>query len=660
MALASAIAWIPSNSPAQLLGLGELSGSLRSSFEYNREDTRSGGSRSNFQDILNKTELTLRDSGYLIDPRLITFFASGTGGLLNGRTSGTDIRDNKNDTLWGYNISALILPEKNLNLSLFADRSQSFFTGDAAGRIDTLTENYGASLSVRHFYIPSRISYRQEFSDTESSSRGVLSQSRFQRNVLSYEGRRGWTDQELYARYEYVDYTDEVVSASSYKSYDGNLSYNIDFGTNLNWHSDSALIFSNRSGRTDQTVINANERLTIDHTDRFRTEYGYIFNRSDNQNGVSTSQQGRFQINHRLYDSLETNGTLSASLNNYPQGRQNNYAGSANISYTKRLPFGGVLNTGLGGGLGYNSSRFGGDENFVSQENYSVATPFALPISLKNPSVVAASIVVTKIAFGPLPIGCALPPGPPTDLLLGRDYTLRQIGNVTEIVPIPCSGTVPGLNPGDVIAVDYRFSVPSSLTYLETNWNFNASVDYGWIRPFFLFEQTVETRLSGQADGFLNDELRRTIGTELRYDGQRFFANATGEFQQYTSDRTEFDRFRIAERANFIVNPDLRIGVTGDQFLTRYTKPKRDNRGAGLRARLDYHWSPSLSGDAVLGVLYFKESDGPEEFTGEVGAGLRWTYRNVEVIPRLQFFNRQRGDTTTREMLLTLQLIRRF
>jgi hypothetical protein len=574
---------------------------------------------------------------------------------------GSGVNETRDNITFGYSISALVLPEKNLSLSLFADRNQSFSSSSAAAQIDTITQSLGALLSIRHLYIPSRISFRREFRDTDSSSRGVLSQSRFRRNALRYEGRRGWLDQELFGAYEYVDLTDEIVPGSSSATHTGTLFYSVDFGADLNWRSDSSLNFSKLSaGTTDQTSINASENLTIRHTGRFQTRYGYGLSRTDSQNGIFMSHRGSFGLSHRLYDSLTTGANLAASFSDFPAGSQNSYSGSASFSYIKRLPGGGSLSAGLGGGSNYNSSRFDEPESFVLQENHNIATPFALPVALNNPFVVGGSPVVTKIAFGPLPIGCVLPPGPPTQLVLGRDYTLQQVGDVTEIVPIPCSGTDPGLNPGDVIAVDYRFSVPSSLTYLENNWSFDLSVDYGWIRPFFSYDQTVNTLLSGQADSFLNDSQSETIGVHLRYNTPRLSAKASGSFQHYTSDRSDFDRLRATEAVNFIVSRNIRLQVTGNQFVVRHKEPKRENFGASLRATVNYSWSRNLSANAVLGARYFGDSEAPGEFATDIVLGARWNYRQVEIIPSLGFANRQRNDTSRNDIFFRLEMIRRF
>jgi hypothetical protein len=661
MLTVSVIGLIPSKSAAQILGLGEWRGFLKSTFEYNREDTESGGSSSSFQGILSITELNLRRRAYIIDPRLVTLSASGDVGLMNGWTMDNGGNETSDEIIFGYDISAYILPDKNLSLSLLADRSQSFFSSRAAARIETVTQNLGGLLSISHLYIPSRISFRSEFRDTDSKSRGVLSQSRTRRNVWRYEGRRGWLNQELFGAYEYVDLTDKIVPSSSSTTHDGNLYYSVDFGTDLNWTWDSLLNFSNIStSTTDQTLITANENLTIQHTDRFQTRYGYNLNRTDAQNGISISHRGDFRLIHRLYDSLTTSVILDGSYSDFPAGRQNSYGGSASFGYIKRLPGGGSLSAGLGGGTEYNSNQFDETGIFVVQEQHTVTTPFALPVALDNPFVVEDSVVVTKIAFGPLPIGCVLPPGPPTQLVLGRDYTLRQVGDVTEIVPISCSGTDPGLNPGDVIAVDYRFIVPRSLTYLESNWNFDLSVDYGWIRPFFRYDQTVDTLLSGEPADFLNDIQSETIGIEFRYNTPRLSANTLGSFRHYASDRTDFNNLQATETAHFRVNPNMSIQMVGTQFFTRHKKPKRDTIGVSLGARVNYYWRHNLSGNAALRTRYFDDSEAPSEFTTDIALELRWLYRQIEVTPRFEFSNRQRDDTSTNEILFRLETIRRF
>ncbi|MBI2997565.1 MAG: hypothetical protein HYY46_03800, partial [Deltaproteobacteria bacterium] len=416
--------------------------------------------------MLSENQVSLRNFGaFIYDPRLITLSAGGTFGLSQNWLTTDSGNDSRQGRLLGYDLFASILPEKAYSLNLFANRNQSLLTGGLPGTIEVLSENRGAALFARQLYIPSTLAFREEIRDHESRSSGVFVRQRDQRNVLTYEGQRGWTDSEMNLRYEFVDLSNEPLPRLGYQSHETSLYYSLDFGPELNRRWDSRLRFFTRTGLTELTSLNLDEILRIDHTERLQTDYRYSLMRIDTTGGATMSHAGGLHLRHRLYENLTTNLGLDATLQSLPGGQRDSYRGRLDFAYAKRLPWDGRLNIGLGGGMQYDDNQFRVTESFVPQETHTVATPFALRISLTNPFVVAGSVVVTKIAFGPLPLGCFPPPGPPTPLVLGQDYTLQTVGDITEIVPIPCAGITPGINPGDVIAVDYRFSVSSSLTF---------------------------------------------------------------------------------------------------------------------------------------------------------------------------------------------------
>ena len=647
---------------AQWFRLGEWEGDYESVNEYARQDTNTDSSqRSRFQDVLSQNRLSLRNKGaYIYDPRLITLSIGGTLGLSQDWSSSDGTRSSSQGTLWGYDFFSSILSEKPFSLNLFANRNQSSFSASLAGRVDVTTENRGATLFARQIYIPSTFSFQQETQEQESRSGGVITRRSDRRNVLTYEGQRGWVDSEMNLRYEFTDVTDEILPSLSYRNHEASLYYSLDFGPELNRRWDSRFRFLTRSGLADLTSLNLDELLRIDHTDRFETDYRYLLVRIDTTGGETTTHTGTFHLRHRLYDSLTTNFNLGATFQILPNGERDQYRGRLDFDYTKRLPYDGRLNISLGSGLQFDTNRFRSTESFIPQETHTAATPFALPIDLTNPFVVSGSVVVTKTATGPLPPGCFPPPGPPTPLVLGQDYTLQTFGDITQIVPIPCSGATPGINPGDTIAVDYGFSVSPFLSFLTIPWHLSASVNYRWIRPYFMHEQTDQKLVSGRDGRFLDNQRSDTIGTELRYDGQRLRASILGEGRNYSSHRIAYNMLRSNQFLGYSVLPDLMLTLTGDQSFSFFSRPQRETQTFGGRATLSYALDSALFAEAFAGIRALKDTTVPSERIIETGLRVRWKYRKVEILPSIEFTDRQRGDTDSKNFHITLRMIRRF
>ncbi len=647
---------------AQILTLGRWEGSLEGLTEFTRLDTKTEGAPgSRFDDFYTDERLTLRNLGaFVYDPRLLNFSLGGTFGLaqdwlvINGDQTSSDT------TLIGYDALVNVLSEQPFSLSLFANRNQASLARELAGRSEILTENRGATIFARALYIPSTLTVRQVVQEEESRIENVVARRSDEQTIVRYEGQRGWVDNELGLLYEYVDDTDKVFPGLSFQSHEAQVNYGLDFGEELNRRWDSRVRYSSRTGLIESTYWSLDELLRIDHTERLQSSYRYSFLNTETPGGGTTTQTAVASLQHRLYESLRTTLTLDAVRQDLVDGEKDAYRGRLDFGYTKRLPLGGRLNVGVGGSLQYEDDRFKAAESLVSQETHTAASPFALPIDLDNPFVVTPSIVVVKTAFGPLPPGCFPPPGPPTPLVLGVDYTVRPAGDITEIVPIPCAGTTPGINPGDTIAVDYRFSVAPAITFTTAAWNGSVSVDYRWIRVFFSHEQYEQSLVSGRDSRFLDNQQSDGVGAELRYDGYRLRASLLGEARRLRSTRTRYDTLRASALTDVSLLAGLTLRLSADQVFTEFPDQNRETMSRAGRAALSYALGSRLLVDVSGGLRSLEDSQQPTEETTEARLLVRWFFRKVEVSPALEYFDRRRGGAESTEYRALVKTIRRF
>ncbi len=654
--------FVATSASAQVFQLGRWDGALEAVTEFSRQNTKTTGQGSSrFDDLRAEELLTLRNTGgYFFDPRLATLTLGGTFGLDQERFSSDGTSESRSGTLWGYEAALDVLSESPYSLNVFANRNQTINNQVFGGRTELTQESEGARLYAKEIYIPSTLSFRRENLNNETRTGTVIARQDETRNVVTYQGNRGWENSEASLNYEFIDLSDHVFPDLGYHSHDGNLYYSLDFGPELNRRWDSRMRFFSRTGTTKLTTATVDEALRIDHTERLQSNYRYSFLWTETAGGATTTHIAAFDLRHRLYESLTTTFGLQTTIAMLPNGERDTYESRLDLAYQKRLPGDGRLNIGIGGGLQYTDNHFQTQESFVPQEAHTAATPFALPILLGNPFVDVTSIVVTKTAVGPLPAGCIPPPGPPTPLVAGRDYTVRTTGDTTEIDPLPCSGATPGINPGDTIAVDYRFAVPTSLVYTTDTWRANVSVDYRWIRPYLIVEGYDQNRVSGQDGRFLDDVRSETAGLELRSDGQRLRASILGEAQSYTSHRVAYDAVRSNQFLGFTILPELTLTVTASEAWFDYSLPRRRTQTLDGRATLSYVFGASLIADAFAELRYFKDTLAPTERTIESGVRVRWMFRKIEVDPTLELFDIHRGDTTTRDFRAMLHIIRRF
>lgn len=611
----------------------------------------------------------MRNTGaYLLDPRLFTLTLGGTFGLSQERVSASPGEDDfREGTLWGYEASGGLLSGHPVSLTLFANRRQTIQAQVLTGQSQLLSENRGATLFLKRLYIPSTISVRQELVDDEFRVAETVVRRQEERRSLTYTGQRGWEDAELDVRYEFVDFIDKVFPGLSYQSHEPALGFSLEFGPELNWRWDSRLrYFSRRGDETagisppDLTTWSVDEALEIEHSERLRSRYQYLLLETETPGGEITNHTVSASLRHQLYESLRTTVAADGSYQTVPEGDKRIGRSRLDLAYTKRLPGQGRLGIGLGGGAQYEEDRLRARESFVAQEPHTAATPFALPISLANRSVVETSVVVTRIAAGPLPPGC-VPPGPaPLLLVLGRDYTLRTVGTVTEVAPIPCSGAIPGINPGDTIAVDYRFTTPPARAFLTTSARADVSLDYGWVRLFAGYDRSDQSLLSGQDGEFLEDQQTSSAGLELRYDRPRIGASVVGEWRRLLSTTVSYDSYRTSQLLRVAILPELTLSASGHQIRLDYLDQDRQSVSLGGRLTATYALNGYFFAEMSAGVQALRDTVLPRERLIDAGLRLRWMLRKLEISPSVQFFDRERGDTRSRDFRATLQMIRRF
>jgi hypothetical protein len=660
--LAAAVFFCAAPARAQVLGLGTWDGAVETTAEVARQDTKTPHAPLTRFDRTHADErLSIRNSsGYLYDPRLLTFSLGGSFGLSQDWLSVNSQRSFDNSKLYGYDASVDVLPGQRLSLSLFASRDESIVSRELAGRGDVLVERQGAVLTASGLYIPSTLSVRRELDDERSESGGLVTRRAERRNILTYQGQRGWTDSELEVNYEFIDSVNEVFSKLSFESHDAQLRYSLDFGEELNWHWDSRVKYTTRTGLIQLTILTVDEGLRIDHTERLHSEYHYFLVRSDQGGVTSTSHTGTASLVHQLFESVTTTGALEGVHLATENGEKDSARGRLTVRYTKRLPGGGRVSLGLGGGLQYEDDRFSTSQTSVVQETHTAAAPLALPIQLANRPVIPGSIVVTKIAEAPRPVFCGPAPALPVVLTADVDFTVRTTGDVTEIVPLPCTGATVGINPGDTIAVDYRVTVSRALTFTTQSWQGDLSVEYPWFRVFVSHEESHQTRIAGRAEVELDQSRSDAVGAELRAELTRLRASLGGEFRHFDSTRTRYDSVRLGAQTDATVLPDLRLSVSGDVVDTTFLDPHRETRVITGRAGATYILGADLLVEAGVSIQELHDTQQASQQSTEAHVRTRWTFRKLEISPAFEYFERRQGGTVGQEYRATLRTIRRF
>jgi hypothetical protein len=653
---------------AEILEFGTWDGAVEALVDYASVDIESAGDTGNAVEIENTRQeqrVTMRSAeSFLIDPRLATFTLGGTFGLsqedYGSVAGGVATGDERDADLSGYDFLTTLLPQNaTLSAELFANRNQYVQTRELAGRTDIDVENFGATLRAMRLYIPSSLSIRRERFEEEASTAASEVNTDERRDVLRYEGLRGWVNKQMTLRYELVDKTDRFRPSLDYRNQDATLSTIVDFGPELNrtWRSWTRV--NSRDGFSAQDRLETTQSLQISHGRNLRTSYRYSLEDIERSGGKTKSHMAAFSLNHQLYESLTTDIAFDATDQSFDDGQRDVYTGFLNLRYTKRLPASGRLNASFGTTRAREDDDF--EEAFVPQELRTFDIAFATPAYLDNPNVIEDSVEVTKVADGPPVAGCPAFPTP-ISLVEGVDYLLRTVGNRSEIVPQPCSATSPGINPGDTIAVDYRFTRGGEPVSFDTVTNrLNASVDYGWIRPFLSLERSDQDIVSGVDTGFLTDRRSTIIGIELRGQWPRLQGNLRLETEATDSDDQVFDDDRVTAQLRYTVTPRLRLLVNGVSSSARYSFPEvRESDLLLMRAELTYGRNGNLDGSLFASLQDLEDSRVPDERKSELGIRARWRLGKLTVNGTMSVLDAQRDTQDSRDYRVMLRVKRRF
>jgi hypothetical protein len=203
-------------------------------------------------------------------------------------------------------------------------------------------------------------------------------------------------------------------------------------------------------------------------------------------------------LEHQLYESLTSTGTLHADFENASQGSIRRMRASAAEIYTKKLPGEGRLNITLSPGVQLIQNRPTQSAGLVFREAH-VVTDIA-PSVLVQLNPVLESVVVRNAANDRV-------------YMLDLDYTLTSRGPTVEL-----SRVVTGdIADGDTILVDYEYLLDASYDALTTNLASSVRVTPGYGLAFYArYLVQSQTLLAGDFAPELRDQELRVLGVEYK------------------------------------------------------------------------------------------------------------------------------------------------
>lgn len=623
-----------------LFRLGRWGGSLRLRLEREKKNSPSISSRPYFYE-----GLSIKNQGYIIDPKLFYFRFDGDLKLFQEKFIAGEVTQRSHGRLLSYSFNSLLLKEHPYPLVFLSTRTSNTVDLDFGGIATYDIHNLEATLSLRGIKLPSTIKVKRERWQEIWSRAGWTTQRDEIRKTLRYDGQRKTRGSALDVRFEYTDLNDRIIAERGYKTSNGKFLYHKNFGKgNRNlWNNN--LYYYARKGWFNITSYGLNETLSLRHGHGLSSYSRYSLSSTQVGGENSFTQSGVLSLSHQLYASLTTSLGLSGTLNKFPRGGEKTYWANFASSYTKSIPLQGRLEAGYGLSYGENDRDAEGQLRWIIHERHVFRKEF--PILLFHPRVILTSIVVTdesRTIF--------------YEEGANKDYVVQVIGERVEIYRNPLGR----IEEGQRVLVDYQYKTSPSMRYSTVSRQGVFSLTFPWLNLYYRYSSHDQNLLAGAAENkfFLEDILSSTAGIELRWFGGEIKTSLSGEYSTYESRALSYNALSFNQ--SFSCNPihTILVSIKSSQFFLEHAEDKRQLRVYLYKGFLYWRTSINLFLRAFGGYRIRMETGTFDESSYEFGVEARWNWRALELASSYEQRLWEVDKRQIYEKRLTLEVKRQF
>jgi hypothetical protein len=604
---------------------------------------------------------TIRNDGIVvIDRRLFT--ASLALGMLfaQGRQDVGGVTTTDSGQLENYAFTGNFLPETAYPTTISAIRNQTLYVLPSGTTTESDYSGSSLQLFVRENnflrdkewlpYLSGSVRFAEQRERQVTSSGSQRFEQNDRRQAATVEFQNGGEHSDASFAYQFVKLDNYAYTLGSYDSQSLNLYHSIDFGPGLSRRLDSRLTWYDRKGATpdsDQSTLDLNEFLTIDHNVYRSSTYTYLLTRQEAMFGVATTQSASAQVDQQVYNNLSVNGSVNGLRSELPGGVINGWGITGSLDYSRAVPWDGQLRLNGGAGYGRSGTEVAGGAVPVVDEAYAVPADVGAgsAILLKARNIVASTIVVVVIKTG----------GVRVQAQEGLDYTLRIEGDRTSIVPSPASAL---MLPGDPLNVSYTYLVEPLSEFATQSRSLTMSLDWSWIGMSATHDEADQESLSGGSELLLDtrrDYLQAYVYGEWNGVSGRFSAS----INEFDSTRLKYREERLDQYITYVPMYGVALTFTGNQYRTDYQLPPQQSKGASYR--LDLQWNTGgWQTSAYLARRTFDDASQPRETIGEAGLRARRSWTMLDFNLTLGAQRRERGTVSSENVYFHVGAVRRF
>ena len=590
----------------------------------------------------------LKTEGDIYHPDLLFYNAVLGFGLAQQSLISDEESDRHSESLNDYSIFTQLLRGKSYPTTFYASKSEELIPRQFLGSLKTERQNRGATLSLRSRDWPMTFQYTA----SETAQDGLLS---FERDFFERDDERfRYSVNHDFGELSHLSIDIDRTSVSQ-RSVGASIETDTDrytilhdliFGSDEQHRLDSFFNYTDQSGSFDFENLQWNERLRLQHSEDFLTNYELRLTDSERDMDRNKEVRGQAGFEHRLYESLVTTANLFMSKTDFEsentidtEGDLKQQGGTLAFNYRKKNPWGVLLST-YTASLTEQSGSIGG---IVTDESHIVNDP--LPVILNRINIDISSIIVTDSTglFTYTP---------------GDDYLIEEIsGQVQLEIIIP--GTIPpNISDGQEILVDYKVFIEPDRQEDTFRQNFTIRERFKNGLSLYYAHRRQEEDVSSEVMVITPDEYTvNTIGTDYTLKG--LFLQA--EYSKEDSTQVPSTSKKIQGRYSWPVNSDTSVSMRIINHWLDFREPdERDvelfKTGAEVFSRLTNEYSISARAD------YRDEDDTRFGITRgfQFSSELKYNFRQLSLLAGVEFNVLDRRNDEIDSSLLYFRLKRLF
>jgi hypothetical protein len=569
-----------------LLRHDRIKGEVELVAERRTDEQGTSGNKRESKTKLIEERVRLKTEGDIYHPDFFFYTAAVGLGLARQSIDSDDVTEKDRESLNDYNIFAQLLRSKSYPTTFHANKSEDLIARQFLGSLRTERETMGASLLLRSKTSPMTFQYNT--SETDQDELASLAADFFKRDDERF--RYSLTHEFSKSSHMSFDFDRTEVSQRSLGvSQDTDtdrysLLHDLNFGSDEENRLDSLFNYVDQTGSFDYKNWQWEERLRLQHSQRFQTNYDIRFSELKRETFKNQETRGKAGFEYKLYDNAVTTANIFTSKTDLDtQGDIKQNGGTVSFNYWKNNPWGTLFST-YTASLTKSEQSSGAGAGVIIDESHIFTDP--LPISLDRVNIDTSSIVVTDNT------GLNI-------YTLGDDYTVTEINGRIQLNMTTLGGIPPNVSNGQEIYVDYNFFIEPEREEDTTRQNFTIKERFNNGLSLYYAHRRQDEDVSSSLTEITPDEFTvNTIGAD--YVNKGLFLQA--EYSDEDSTQIPSTSKMLQGRYSWPVNKDTRASLRVSNHWLDFDEPDdRDvvlfKSGAEIFSRLSDEYSISARAD---------------------------------------------------------------